>query len=748
MDETGTIFGIERVEAAGPDVLIVGLELDARDAELSRLRAALPDARVVSFSRVPMPGAIEHLRGDFAGALLDAQQLDADVVVMAHGARKLALLAFAVRAPLVLQYTGGRLTEVTPAGFLRDRAPVVAANHALRRVKETISYAPVTPTHRQLFYVVSCARNAGASAVRCLDSVYDQTHPRDRVRHVYLDDASTDDTRDRIRAWMGTHPDHGVTAIDTNERRGGTFNTLVTFREAPPGSIVVELNGDDWFPDDEVLAFLDTVYADPSVWMTYNSCAFADGRLRALNRPYPEEAVRRGRYREEDWYAGALRTFRAELFSHVPDEELVDPATGTWWESADDMVIFLALLELSGGRARHVERPTYVYNHREVSEDRRDLFGGRKRGERIRALPRHAPLAHLVDRTPRHDGPLVSVLMPAFDAERYVALAIRSILEQTYDRLELVFVDDGSQDGTAAIAQELADADGRMTIVRQPNRGLVAALNLGLDHVRGDLVARMDADDVCRADRLERQVAFLDANPRVGAVGSWVERIDEAGRPLQETWQTPIASGVIGWHLYFESPLAHGAVTMRRAAVERVGGYDSSAPHAEDFALWIRLAEHTDLANIPEPLLGLRIHGDRVGVRHHDTQAETGIALMAARASKTLRRDVPRTVAADLFAIHRRLRTTAPRDPAAAIGTLLDLYEAYCAARPLKQSERQAIRYDVGRKLSFAALWLAPYAPSIAARAAAAASRIDRGTLVDRLGRRVLREAQRRFDPT
>lgn len=715
------------------DVAILRLERGADAEDLARLRAQFPDAEVI------------ELRGRF-DAVVEARRLRHDVVLLAHDARKLTMLALMTGARRVLLYKGGRITEVTASRFLAERAPVVEATHRVRRVIETADHASVTPSHPQRFYVVSCARNAGEAAVRCLDSVYGQRHPSDRIEHVYLDDASSDDTRQRIRGWLGTHPDHRVTYIETTARRGGTKNTLVTFREAPLGSIVVELNGDDWLPDDGVLAHLDTLYADPSVWMTYNSCAFSDGRMRALNRPYPDATVRDGSYRDADWHAGALRTFRAELFSHVADDELIDPATGTYWESADDMVIFLALLELSGGHARHVERATYVYNHRETSEDRRDLAGGRKRGERIRAMPRHAPLARLTaePRDPRA-GPLVSVLMPAFNAEPYVEAAIWSVLEQTYDHLELVFVDDGSTDGTHAIAARLADADGRIVIVRQENRGLVAALNHGLEHAKGALLARMDADDVCAPERLARQVDFLAAHPRVGAVGSWVERIDSAGHPLDETWETALTHGIIGWLLFFESPLAHGAVTMRRALIDRLGGYDPSAPHVEDFELWMRLDAITELANLPEPLLGLRIHGARVGVRHNEDQARTSRHLIQRRVKDFLGATIGLDTAADLFRLHRRRFDEPPHDAAALLDTLVDLYRAYTAARPLSPSEADAVRYDVARKLAFFSRWCARTHPPLAARAMAEAVRLDGVALTERSTRRALRELRHRL---
>ena len=187
--------------------------------------------------------------------------------------------------------------------------------------------------------------------------------------------------------------------------------------------------------------------------------------------------------------------------------------------------------------------------------------------------------------------------MPVYNAGPYLSEAIQSVLDQTYDNLELVLVDDGSTDDSPEIATRFAKEDHRLRVVRQPNRGLVGALETGLAHVRGDLVARMDGDDRCPPHRLARQEALLHQNRGWVAVGSWAARIDERGRRLSPDWRTPVSPGAIRWMLCFESCLPHGAVTMRRAAVDRAGGYRGE--YGEDYDLWIRLLEEGELAQRP-----------------------------------------------------------------------------------------------------------------------------------------------------
>lgn len=263
------------------------------------------------------------------------------------------------------------------------------------RLLEPLRYAFRRPRERHAFWIVSCAWNAGDDALRCLDSVHVQDHDRDRITHLFIDDGSTDGTDARVNAWLEAHPGHRVRYIRNAGRVGGTANTLKGFRAAPAGSIVIELNGDDWLPDRGVLSFLDRVYADDDVWMTYNSArSAADGR-RGSGRPVPRRIVRANAFRAYGWVTHHLHTFRRELFAHVRDEDLIDPVTGTYWASADDQAIYLAMLELAGTHSRHIHRITCVYNPRAAGDPARDRAASRDRAARIRQARKYEPLQSL-----------------------------------------------------------------------------------------------------------------------------------------------------------------------------------------------------------------------------------------------------------------------------------------------------------------------------------------------------------------
>ncbi|MBM4441159.1 MAG: glycosyltransferase [Candidatus Rokubacteria bacterium] len=201
--------------------------------------------------------------------------------------------------------------------------------------------------------------------------------------------------------------------------------------------------------------------------------------------------------------------------------------------------------------------------------------------------------------------PRVTVLMSVYNGARWLREALDSVLGQTYRDFEFVIVDDGSTDDSAAILASVRDP--RITLVRQPNQGLAAALNRGLREARGELVARQDQDDVSLPERLARQVAAMDAQPRTGLLGTQAETIDAEGRACFVR-RYPTDSLVLKWQVMFDNPFVHSSVMLRRAALDDVGGYstDPRRQPPEDYELWLRLVSRWDVGNLPEVLLRYR----------------------------------------------------------------------------------------------------------------------------------------------
>lgn len=205
----------------------------------------------------------------------------------------------------------------------------------------------------------------------------------------------------------------------------------------------------------------------------------------------------------------------------------------------------------------------------------------------------------------------LSVLLPCRDAARHLPEAIASIEAQTFGDFEVVAVDDGSTDATPALLAVWARRDPRVRLLRSPARGIAPALALALAEARGELVARMDADDVAEPERFERQVAYLDAEPGVAACGCRVRyfprEVVRDGAVRYEAWlNSLVGPASLARDIFVECPIAHPALVARRAALEAVGGYrDPGWP--EDYDLLLRLwgAGHA-LASVPAVLLHWR----------------------------------------------------------------------------------------------------------------------------------------------
>ncbi len=203
--------------------------------------------------------------------------------------------------------------------------------------------------------------------------------------------------------------------------------------------------------------------------------------------------------------------------------------------------------------------------------------------------------------------PTVSVVMSVFNGDRYLKEAIDSVLAQNFADFELIVVDDGSTDGTAAILESYSDSRIR-TSRNAVNLGQPASLNRGLAAARGALIARLDADDVALPDRLETQVRFLASHPSAASVGAaWIE-IDENGC-LGAARHPPTTSVDIRWRLLFANAFLHSSVIVRRSALDAVGVYDPAIGYGEDYELWSRVAARFEVANIDRPLVLYRLTG-------------------------------------------------------------------------------------------------------------------------------------------
>lgn len=237
------------------------------------------------------------------------------------------------------------------------------------------------------------------------------------------------------------------------------------------------------------------------------------------------------------------------------------------------------------------------------------------------------------------DVPAISVLMSVRNTAPYLAAAIRSVLEQTFDDFEFLIVNDGSTDGSGEIIADHARRDPRIRVLEGPGRGISVALNIGLEHARAALVARMDGDDLCLPTRLEKQCAFMQSHPEHVLVGCRCILIDPQGRPICEKPDTPADHEQIdALLLQTRWPIVHPSVMMRADAVARVGRYLERYLTVEDHDLFLKLAEIGKLANLPEVLMLYRQHFKSTVYTTADSQIRNLVEIVTAACA---RRGIP-----------------------------------------------------------------------------------------------------------
>lgn len=198
----------------------------------------------------------------------------------------------------------------------------------------------------------------------------------------------------------------------------------------------------------------------------------------------------------------------------------------------------------------------------------------------------------------------VSAVIPVYNAAQTIFQTLESLRNQTFQSLEIIVVNDGSTDGTRELLRRQRD----IVLLDRPHRGIVPALNDGLAVATGDVIARMDADDICHPERFEKQVALLTSRPEIGVAGCRVgfggDREKQAGYAAYVDWINGLLEpDEIALNRFVESPLAHPSVMFRHDLPERFGAY-RDGPFPEDYELWLRWMAHgVKIAKVDEELL-------------------------------------------------------------------------------------------------------------------------------------------------
>ena len=207
--------------------------------------------------------------------------------------------------------------------------------------------------------------------------------------------------------------------------------------------------------------------------------------------------------------------------------------------------------------------------------------------------------------------PAITVLMPVYNGERYIASAVKSILDQSYQDFEFLIINDGCTDSSMDII--LGFDDPRIRVIDTENQGVAAALRLGMEKATGDYVARMDADDECLPDRLEIEKRCLDEHPGIAVVHGSVEYIDSEGAPIFMEKDEGYSNVDTKWLLNWRNVLIHSTVMLRAALLKKHAlNYRIEMNRAEDFDLWNRIAQIGYFMYLPDVLIRYRVHSENV----------------------------------------------------------------------------------------------------------------------------------------
>ena len=197
-------------------------------------------------------------------------------------------------------------------------------------------------------------------------------------------------------------------------------------------------------------------------------------------------------------------------------------------------------------------------------------------------------------------NPKISVVMSVYNQAQYLKQSITSILNQAFVSFELIIINDASTDATLKILRQFKDGRIKLLLNRK-HRGLAASLNRGIRHSRGEYIARMDADDIARPDRLKLQLHFLESHPAVVACGTGVDLINTQGQNIgRKTYPQHITKSLLMRY----NPLIHPTVMIRKAACI----YNENLNGAEDYDLWLRLGSQRQLVNLRQTLLAYRVN--------------------------------------------------------------------------------------------------------------------------------------------
>lgn len=299
--------------------------------------------------------------------------------------------------------------------------------------------------------------------------------------------------------------------------------------------------------------------------------------------------------------------------------------------------------------------------------------------------------------------PKISVILPVYNADRYIHESLDSTLGQSVSDFELIIIDDGSTDKSLTILRDYAEKDSRILLLEnEHNIGLVNSLNRGLAIVRGEYIARMDADDVNLPNRFALQIQYLEQHSEVGVLGTNMKFIDDngfftnEGRPI---YSQPVSPNMIKWMLHWNCGIYHSTVMVKRNVLDRTGfSYDPDFQHAEDRDLWIRLSKNTVIACLPEVLVYYRRIPSSISHFYYKEQKAIQYKITRREIVTLLGEDFNDETLETLVGVFTNHNQNMQADYFAAADMLLVVYQRFCNQQ-LSESDLEQIQADVAARL-------------------------------------------------
>lgn len=294
-------------------------------------------------------------------------------------------------------------------------------------------------------------------------------------------------------------------------------------------------------------------------------------------------------------------------------------------------------------------------------------------------------------------SPQVSVVIVTYNCDRYLPIAVESILRQTFSDLELIVIDNASTDGTRQFLDSVTDP--RLVRINNPRNGGPQAANLALPVARGRYLARLDADDVALPDRLRRQFEFMEAHPDIGLCGSAYEEIDENGKHRNQSAVVQDAAE-IRWQLGWQNFIGHSTVMARTQLVTSLGGYREDLWCVQDYDLISRVALTSKVTMLPDCLVQYRVYSNSITHVRNEEMLRTSLQVSVAHLEKSLEATLDSNITNAAIRIMRQLECPPETDWQAALGLIARYTSRHTIAMPAelgvtvrRKTAEQLLRY-------------------------------------------------------